>query len=81
MFSMASRSASNDGREGCSEGAGVRPLTRLTGSTVRMSRTEVALYSRTNFDKMSDIVPRQTNERFVVRCVDDFPCEFWSSIL
>ena len=46
-----------------------------------MSPIEVALYRRTNFDKMGDIMPRQTNERFVVGCVRDFPCEFCSSPL
>ena len=64
----------NDGREGCSDGAGVHPLARLIGRNVRMTLMEVTLYSRTNFDKMGDIVPCQTNERFVVGCIDDFPC-------
>ena len=40
---MLSRSASNDGREGCSNGAGIGPLTYLTGSTIPTSFTEIDL--------------------------------------
>jgi hypothetical protein len=47
MLAKASLSASNDGREECSDGGGVRPLARLTGGIVRMSSTDVALYAQT----------------------------------
>jgi hypothetical protein len=81
MLATALRSTSNAGREGCSDGAGVRPLALLTGSTVRIISTEVTLLIRTNFDKMGDIVPPQINECRVVGCVDDIPGECLSSIL